>query len=99
MFDFRFVQIIIAFIIVIFVLACASLLIAEQFSIKYKREKHDRDAIRMQTENIIHDNFRIAFEEEYQRRKDLEFRLKITQKELKRARDLLSKVKLSEVEK
>ena len=78
---------------------CATVLIWKWLQIKSAREKHDRDAIRTQTENIIHDNFRIAFEEEYARRKDAEFRLKITQRELKRAREQMSMIKLAEVQK
>lgn len=92
-------QMIFGLIVTIFCAICATLLIWKYLKINAERDERDRNAKIMQTENIIHDNFRVAFEEEYERRKDVEFRLKVTQRELKRARELLALAKLSEVEK
>lgn len=78
-------------------LICGTILIYKYMEIKAERKNQERAAIRLSNDKIIHDEYRLAYEEEYAKRTDAEFRLKITQKELKRARELLSKVKLSEV--
>lgn len=84
--------------VVIVSIICGTVLLYKWLKIKAERDKQERAARLLQTENIVHDKFRLAYEDEYARRKDYEFRLKITQRELKRAREQMAKVKIAEVE-
>lgn len=76
---------------------CGTILLYKWMTIRADRNKQERAAIKDSHDKIVHDNFRLAYEDEYARRKDVEFRLKITQRELKRAREQMAKVKIAEV--
>lgn len=76
---------------------CGTILFYKWMEIRAERDKANRAAIKDSYDRIVHDNFRLAYEDEYARRKDVEFRLKITQRELKRAREQMAKIKISEV--
>ena len=81
--------------LVAFVLA--TILFWKYLEISAEEKRREREAIRTHYERIINDRYRIAFEEENARRKDAEFKLDITQRELKRSRDLMEKVKLAKI--
>lgn len=78
-------------------IVCGTILIYKSMEIKAIRDQNERAAIIEKNNKIIHDEYRLAYEDEYAKRIDEEFRHSITKRELKRARELLSKVKLSEV--
>lgn len=76
---------------------CGTILFYKWLTIRAERDKQERAAIKDSHDKILHDKFRLAYEDEYARRKDAEFRLKITQRELKRAREQMARVKIVEV--
>lgn len=76
---------------------CGTIVIYKYLKIKAERDEQERAARMIQYDNIIHDKFRLAYEDEYARRKDAEFLLYIKDKELNRAREQMAKVKIAEV--
>ena len=81
--------------LVAFVLA--TILFWKYLELSAEEKRREKEAIRTHYERIINDRYRIAYEEENARRKDAEFKLDITQRELKRSRDLMEKVKLAKI--
>ena len=78
-------------------LVLATILFWKYLELSAEEKRREKEAIRTHYERIINDRYRIAFEEENARRKDAEFKLDITQRELKRSRDLMEKVKLAKI--
>ena len=85
-------------------LVLATILLWKYLELSAEEKRREKEAIRSHYERIINDRYRIAFEEEHARRekeharrKDAEFKLDITQRELKRSRDLMEKVKLAKI--
>lgn len=81
--------------LVAFVLA--TILFWKYLELSAEEKRREKEAIRTHYERIINDRYRIAYEEENARRKDAEFKLDITQRELKRSRELMEKVKLAKI--
>ena len=75
----------------------ATILFWKWIELKAEEKRREKEAIRLHYERIINDRYRIAYEEENARRKDAEFKLDITQRDLKRSRDLMEKVKLAKI--
>lgn len=75
----------------------ATILLWKYLELSAEEKRREKEAIRSHYEKIINDRYRIAYEEENARRKDAEFKLDITQRELKRSRDLMEKVKLAKI--
>lgn len=91
-------QMIFGLIVTLLCIVCGTLIIIKRMQLRAEREEREKEAIRTHTERIIDDEYRVAYEEEYARRVDAEFRESVKDRELKRARDLLAKFKLSALE-
>lgn len=90
-------QMIFGLIVTLAAFVLATLLIWKWLELTSEEKRREKEAIRSHYERIINDRYRIAYEEENARRKDAEFKLDITKRELKRSRDLMERVKLAKI--
>ena len=91
------IQLILGLTVTLVAFVLATILLWKWLEISAEEKRREKEAIRSHYERIINDRYRIAYEEENARRKDAEFKLDITKRELKRSRELMQKVKLAKI--
>lgn len=90
------IQMIFGIIVVILSMICGTVIMCKSFEEKRKEDNDRRAAIKKSTKEIITDEFRLAYEEEREKREQAETKLKITQTQLERARAIMAQFKIKE---
>ena len=90
------IQMVFGIIVVIMSMICGTFIMCKSFEEKRKEDKERRAAIKRSTKEGLSDKWRLAYEEKREKRESAETKLKITQTQLERARNIMAKCKVKE---
>ena len=90
------IQMIFGIIVVIMSMICGTVIMCKSFEEKRKEDNDRRAAIKRSTKEVLSDKWRLAYEDEREKRESAETKLKITQTQLERARNIMAKCKVKE---